>query len=149
MKLIILALGLSLSTLSLAQNITPFSGDYVLKMAISACNQNARVEIQNKNITITNPDLRDNRGWATTKLSVGETSRTMVNGAKQIERVSIVKTQLVVESIILKSGKEVAYEKDLYSFSDANGKKSLSISLSVVTRGNVSGYGTTCIYEKN
>ena len=148
MKNVLFLATLMLSGLSHAQNLTSYNGDYKLNLAVSACNPNARVEIAGSTVKIINQDLRDNRGWATQTLTVGSKDYSRVAGIKQTTKVSIVGTQVVVETTTVRNGSETAYVKDNYTFSEKNGRKSLMISLSVATRGNVAGWGTTCGYEK-
>jgi hypothetical protein len=140
---------LFISSLSWAQNIQDFNGDYTLNFAVSACNPNARVEINNQKIKIINQDPRDNRGWSTTELKMGESTYVLANGNKIVTTVKLNKTEVVVsKSIQNNRGKETAFEKDLYTFSNKNGKKSLTISLAVEVKGNLAGWPTTCGYEK-
>lgn len=146
----LLASALFLATsLSWAQNIQDFNGDYTLNYAVSACNPNARVEITGQKIKIINQDLRDNRGWSTTELKLGQSTYTLANGNKIVTTVALSKSDVIVSKSIQNTrGKEIAFEKDLYSFSDKNGKKSLLISLAVEVKGNLAGWPTTCNYEK-
>ena len=148
MKTVLILATLMLSSLTYAQNLTNFNGDYKLNLAVSACNPNARVEIVGSTVKIINQDLQDNRGWSTVALTVGSKDYSRVPGIKQTTKVSIVGTQVVVETTTVRNGSETAYVKDNYTFSEKNGRKSLMISLSVATRGNVAGWGTTCGYEK-
>lgn len=137
------------SSFSWAQKLQDFSGDYTLNFSISACNSNARVEISGSTISIINQDPRDNRGWSTTKLKVGQSSRLLDGGNKIVTTVKNEKNEISVSKSIQNSrGKEIAFEKDLYTFTEKNNKKSLMISLAVESRGNLAGWGTTCGYEK-
>ncbi len=136
------------SSVSFAQNLTSFNGDYKLNFSVSACNSNARVEISGATVKIINQDLRDNRGWSTQTLTAGSKSWSLASGTKQTAKVSIVGSQVVVETTTVRGGSESAYVKDTYTFAEKNGRKSLMISLSVATRGNVADWGTTCGYEK-
>jgi len=138
-----------ITTASWAQKLQDFNGDYTLNFSVSACNPNARVEISSSSISIINQDLRDNRGWSTAKLKIGESTYTLANKNKIVTTVKLEKTQVIVSKSIQNTrGKEVAFEKDLYTFADKNGKKSLTISLATEVRGNLAGWGTTCGYEK-
>lgn len=149
MKLIVTLLALSLSSLSLAQGLSPFVGDYTLKSAVlGACNTNARVEATGTLIKIINPDPRDNRGWATTQLTPGVTQSRLTPHVNNEVRTSVVGRTVMVETKTIRNGSESAFVKDTYRFEDKNGKKSLTISPSTETRGNVSGYGSICVYEK-
>lgn len=143
MKTLLFILGLTLSSVSFAQALPEYSGDYKLKLALSACNPVARVDIEGNKVSIVNPDLRDNRGWSTVALVAGEKK-----SGNQIRRVTIKNTVINSEVITYRNGVEAGYTKDTYAFEKKINEKSLKISLSVETRGNVSGYGTTCIYEK-
>lgn len=143
MKTLISLLGLTLTSLSFAQGLPEYSGDYKLKLALSACNPIARVDIQGNTVSIVNPDLRDNRGWSTVALIPGEK-----RSGTQLRRVTITNTKINSEVFTYRNGSESGYTKDTYTFEKKINQKTLNISLSVETRGNVSGYGTTCIYEK-
>jgi hypothetical protein len=147
-KLLMFAMALTLSSVSFAQSMQNFSGDYTLNFSVSACNPNARVEVSGSTVTIVNQDQRDNRGWSTTKLTVGTTKYSPAAGFEQVVKVSLKGSEYTVETVSKRGGSEVGYVKDLYTFSDKNGRKALNISLAVATRGNVSGWGTTCGYEK-
>lgn len=143
MKTSIAILGLTLSSLSFAQTLPEYSGDYKLKLALSACNPVARVTVNGNSVSIVNPDLRDNRGWSTVSLIPGEKRSGTV-----LRRVTIVDTKINSEVFTYRNGAESGYTKDTYTFDKKINEQNLKISLSVETRGNVSGYGTTCIYEK-
>jgi hypothetical protein len=134
--------------MSFGQNLTSYNGDYKLNFSVSACNANARVEVHGPSVKITNQDFRDNRGWSTQTLTAGSKSWSLAAGITQTAKVSFVGSQIVVETTTIRGGYESAYVKDTYDFSEKNGRKSLMISLSVATRGNVAGWGTTCGYEK-
>lgn len=149
MKIIMMALLLTCTSLVWGQNLNSFSGDYTLDFSVSACNANARVLIDHANVQIMNPDPRDNRGWSTTKLTLGVSSlRKLPNGNDLITKVSQNSTDIVVETIVQKMGREISYQKDIYRFRTSSVRTSLLISLGVETRGNISDYGTTCAYEK-
>ena len=148
MKTVLILATLMLSGLCNAQNLTSYNGDYKLNFSVSACNTNARVEASGPTVKIINQDPRDNRGWSTQALTVGSKDYSRAQGIKQTTKVSVVGTQVVVEATTVRNGSETAYVKDTYTFSEKNGRKSLMISLSVATRGNVAGWGTTCGYEK-
>jgi hypothetical protein len=143
-----IAVSLMISTVSFAQGLANFSGDYKLNYSSSACNPNARVEVSGTTVKIINQDLRDNRGWSTQTLTPGSKSWSMAAGINQSAKVSVVGTQVIVETTTKRGGSESAYVKDTYTFSEKNGRKSLMISLSVATRGNVDGWGVGCGYEK-
>ena len=148
MKSLISLFVLTLSSASFAQGLQNFNGDYKLNFSISACNPNARVEVSGTKIKIINQDLRDNRGWSTVTLTPGLKSSAPVPGITQTSKVSVAGTVVSVETTTRRGGSESSYVKDTYTFSEKNGRKSLMISLAVSTRGNVSGYGTSCGYEK-
>ncbi len=149
MKLPVVILGLSLSSLSIAQSFVPYAGDYTLKSAvIGVCNSNAKVEAQGAVVKITNPDPRDNRGWSTVKLTPGLTRSAPTPYIQKVVKTAISGKTISVETTTLREGSEVGYVKDTFSFEDRNGRKSLAISPSTETRGNVSSYGAVCLYEK-
>lgn len=145
--LFVVALSL-LSFTASAQALNSFNGDYKLSFSVSACNPTARVEISPAQINIINQDLKDNRGWSTLNLAVGEKTSTQTNGTSRVTKVSVQDTRVVRETSIREGRREIGYKKDEFEFTDKNGKKGLMIRLEIETRGNVSGYGTTCGYEK-
>jgi hypothetical protein len=147
MKTLFMIFCLQLSAISWAA-LQDFNGDYTLTYAVDACNHNARVSIGPSSISIVNPDPRDNRGWSTTQLKLGQTKYSIGGGSNQVVKTSIVGSQVVVETTTVRNGSEQAYNKDVFTFSLKNNVKTLQVSLSVATRGNVSGWGTSCTYEK-
>jgi hypothetical protein len=79
LKIAFILTTLFLSSLSFAQGLQNYNDDYTLNFSVSACNSNARVEINGATVKIVNPDQRDNRGWATTTLTLGEKTSVLVS----------------------------------------------------------------------
>lgn len=145
MKTILTMTLLLLSAWGHAQGLSPYAGDYILKSAlIGVCNSNARVETLVAGLSVVNPDQRDNRGWSSIKLIPGEKSFTLSADAKTVVRISFKGSTAHVERTTLRFGSEVAYSRDQYAFST----KSFVFHGEIETRGNTSGWGSICSYEK-
>lgn len=78
----------------------------------------ARVESSGKTVKIVTPDLRDNRGWSTVTLTLGERVNSAVSGIQEKVRTSVVGSVYKVEVTTIRAGREVGYTLDQYSFTE-------------------------------
>lgn len=146
MKILMSSILCVLSTSSFAQGLKDFNGDYALNYNMGQCNATARVEITSNTVNIVNPDPRDNRGWGTTTLTKGEKKST-ISGTNQTIKTTFNASEVVVEKTYKRNG-STSYQKDVYTFTEKNGKKELLIAEAVEVKGNLSGWGAYCRYEK-
>lgn len=147
MKTTLLLFAFLFSPLSQAQSFSAFSGDYVLTESMGACNSNARVEV-GSSLNIINQDPRDNKGWSSIKIVPGTTSFSPAAGFKVMTKVSVAGLKVSVERTTLRGGSFAGSSKDVFEFTNTNGRKGLRISLDDETKGNVSAWNIVCKYEK-